>query len=114
MELTGAHLRYLLAVYELSAEDAAVSSTKIAVQLGVSRPSVTKMLGVLARRELVTRERYGKVSLTEQGTEIACHYRRNIQVLTDRIPALGLCLSREEVYAAAEALAAVLPKRCLP
>ena len=114
MELTSAPLRYLLAVYELSSEETAVSSTKVAAQLGVSRPSVTRMLGVLSRRELVTRERYGKISLTEQGADVARHYCRNIQVLTDRIPALGFSLSREELYAAAEALAAALPERCLP
>ena len=113
MELTSAHLRYLLAVYELSAEASAVSSTKIAVQLGVSRPSVTRMLGVLAQRQLVTKERYGKISLTEEGTDVALHYRRRIQTLKDRIPALGFRLSQEELYTAAEALAAVLPERCL-
>lgn len=114
LELTCAHLRYLLAVYELSTgEEPAVSSTKIAVQLGVSRPSVTRMLGNLARRELVTKERYGKISLTEQGRAAADDYRRRIQLLTDRIPALGFGLTREELHTAAEALAAVLPERCL-
>ena len=44
MELSQAHLRYLLAIGELSQGKAAVSSTQVARVLQVSRPSVTRML----------------------------------------------------------------------
>ena len=59
MELSQAHLRYLLAIGELSQGKAAVSSTQVARVLQVSRPSVTRMLAVLAEKDLVTKERYG-------------------------------------------------------
>ena len=65
MELSQAHLRYLLAIGELSQGKAAVSSTQVARVLQVSRPSVTRMLAVLAEKDLVTKERYGKIILTE-------------------------------------------------
>lgn len=65
MELSQAHLRYLLAIGELSQGKAAVSSTQVARVLQVSRPSVTRMLAVLAEKDLVTKERYGKITLTE-------------------------------------------------
>ena len=63
MELSQAHLRYLLAIGELSQGKAAVSSTQVARVLQVSRPSVTRMLAVLAEKDLVTKERYGKIIL---------------------------------------------------
>ena len=95
MELSQAHLRYLLAIGELSQGKAAVSSTQVARVLQVSRPSVTRMLAVLAEKDLVTKERYGKITLTETGA------------------ALGLDLDREETAAVAGALASVLPEHCL-
>ena len=61
MELSQAHLRYLLAIGELSQGKAAVSSTQVARVLQVSRPSVTRMLAVLAEKDLVTKERYGSL-----------------------------------------------------
>lgn len=71
MELSQAHLRYLLAIGELSQGKAAVSSTQVARVLQVSRPSVTRMLAVLAEKDLVTKERYGKITLTETGAALA-------------------------------------------
>ena len=62
MELSQAHLRYLLAIGELSQGKAAVSSTQVARVLQVSRPSVTRMLAVLAEKDLVTKERYGSLN----------------------------------------------------
>ena len=91
MELSQAHLRYLLAIGELSQGKAAVSSTQVARVLQVSRPSVTRMLAVLAEKDLVTKERYGKITLTETGA----------------------ALDREETAAVAGALASALPEHCL-
>ena len=96
MELSQAHLRYLLAIGELSQGKAAVSSTQVARVLQVSRPSVTRMLAVLAEKDLVTKERYGKITLTETGAALAHQL-----------------LDREETAAVAGALASVLPEHCL-
>ena len=71
MELSQAHLRYLLAIGRLAREQAAVSSAQVARALQVSRPSVTRMLSILAEKDLVTKERYGKITLTETGAALA-------------------------------------------
>ena len=52
MELSSAHLRYLLAIGQLSQGTGAVSSAQVARALQVSRPSVTRMLTVLAEKNL--------------------------------------------------------------
>ena len=109
MELSQAHLRYLLAIGELSQGKAAVSSTQVARVLQVSRPSVTRMLAVLAEKDLVTKERYGKIILTETGAALAHQLQAGLRDLERRLPALGL----EETAAVAGALASVLPEHCL-
>lgn len=114
MELSHAHLKYLAAVWELSAGRGAVSSAQVAALLGVSRPSVARMLGVLAERELIAKERYGKVVLTPAGEAAARRYQSRLVSLAGRLPELGLSLSREEALCAAGALAAALPERCFP
>ena len=42
MELTSAHLRYLLAIYEVSQTHLDISSRSIAEKLGVTKPSDRK------------------------------------------------------------------------
>ena len=113
MELSQAHLRYLLAIGRLAREQAAVSSAQVARALQVSRPSVTRMLAVLAEKDLVTKERYGKITLTETGAALARQLQAGLRDLERRLPALGLELDREETAAVAGALAAALPERCL-
>ena len=84
MELSQAHLRYLLAIGELSQGKAAVSSTQVARVLQVSRPSVTRMLAVLAEKDLVTKERYGKITLTETGAALAHQLQAGLRDLERR------------------------------
>ena len=113
MELSQAHLRYLLAIGRLAREQAAVSSAQVARALQVSRPSVTRMLSILAEKDLVTKERYGKITLTETGAAMARQLQAGLRDLERRLPALGLELDREETAAVAGALAAALPEHCL-
>lgn len=104
MELSQAHLRYLLAIGELSQGKAAVSSTQVARVLQVSRPSVTRMLAVLAEKDLVTKERYGKITLTETGAALAHQLQAGLR---DLEPAAARpwawTLDREETAAVAGA-----------
>ena len=109
MELSQAHLRYLLAIGELSQGKAAVSSTQVARVLQVSRPSVTRMLGILTQRGLLERERYGKIHLTDQGLVLARTFSRKVALVTERLPRMELALAEEELYQAACLLAAALP-----
>ena len=50
MELTPAHLRYLLAIYEVSQTHLDISSRSIAEKLGVTKPSVVRVLHLLMER----------------------------------------------------------------
>ena len=112
MDLTDTHLRYLLAIYQLSRTRSKVSSVGVARALGVSRPSVTRMLNILTEKELVTKERYGKITLTDRGTALACRQLEYVRLLALRLPALGLVLSDQEAENAALALTGCLPQRC--
>ena len=113
MEWTCTHLRYLLAIYTLSQKAPNVGAAAVARALGVSCPSVTRMLAVLAEKDLVTKERYGKITLTETGAALAHQLQAGLRDLERRLPALGLDLDREETAAVAGALASALPEHCL-
>ena len=88
MELTSTHLRYLLTIYQLSRVRPEISSAAVAGALGVSRPSVTRMLGILAEKDLVTKERYGKLALTDRGAALARRQLDCVRLLALRLPAL--------------------------
>ena len=67
MELTPAHLRYLLAIYEVSQTHLDISSRSIAEKLGVTKPSVVRVLNLLMERGMIVKEYYGKIYLTDRG-----------------------------------------------
>ncbi len=77
MDLTKSQIRYLIAIYRLTVDDNGVSSAKIAQELRISRPSVSRMLEELCRREVIQKAKYGAVFLTPLGREVGsiCHYR---------------------------------------
>lgn len=111
--LSGTHLRYLAAIHEIGKRGKTVSSAEVARVLHVSRPSVTRMLLVMTEKGLTTKERYGKIELTEQGRCVACAVAEN----THRVAQLlcdGMGLSSDEALVAAQAAAVALPERFLP
>ena len=81
MELTNTNVRYLLTIYHLSQARLEVSSKDIAQTLDVSRASVTSMMSILTDKRLVTKERYGKVHLTDDG----CRWARVLASQTDKL-----------------------------
>lgn len=113
MELTCTNVRYLLTIYHLSQIRLEVSSKDIARVLEVSRASVTSMMGVLTDKELVAKERYGKVHLTHSGIRLARALSAQADELArDLAPRMGL--SGEEAWKAACAAVSELPHRCFP
>lgn len=113
LQLTETHLHYLLAIYELGQLKPVVRAAEIANRLKISKPSVTRMLGVLAEKELLTREPYGKVDLTETGRSAVEEYRTVSEQLVCLIPKMGLDLTEDELKETAYLLAANLPERVL-
>ena len=60
---------YLEAIYELSAKQATVRITDIALHLNISKPSVNRAVNALKLRGYVSHEPYGDIHLTEKGIE---------------------------------------------
>ena len=109
MELTNTNVRYLLTIYHLSQARLEVSSKDIAQTLDVSRASVTSMMSILTDKRLVTKERYGKVHLTDDG----CRWARVLASQTDKLAETlqnRMELSYEEAWKAACAAVSELPR----
>ena len=62
---------YLEAIFFLSKNGDDVRVTDVAIELGISKPSVNKAINILKEKGYVNHEKYGSLSLTEQGLEIA-------------------------------------------
>ena len=111
-ELREAHLRYLLAIYELGKSTPDVGTQAVAKALNCSKASVTKMMATLMDMNLLVRERYGKIYLTDTGFLLAKDMLRCVEVICNRLPAVGFDLTREETAALARAIVLSLPEHC--
>lgn len=79
--LTAANIRYLLVIRELDTEERGARCSDVAKALGVTKPSVTTMIGTLRGFGLVTKARYGTVHLTNTGMEKAAWYTACLELL---------------------------------
>lgn len=71
MELCAGQYRYLLSIYRLQKEQKTIRCVDIANDLGVTRPSVSKMMKCMVRMELIEPDYCQSVRLTHKGLEIA-------------------------------------------
>lgn len=85
MQLTASQIRYLLTILQLSQSRAATSSSDIATELKVSRPSVNKMLGVLSAKGLLEKRHYGAIHLTDSGMQLATDYIGRVNKISDKL-----------------------------
>ncbi len=108
-ELREAHLRYLLAIYELGKSTPDVGTQAVAKALNCSKASVTKMTGILMDMGLLVREKYGKIYLTDTGFLLAKDMLQCIELIRERLPAVGFDLTTEETAALARAIVLSLP-----
>lgn len=83
--LTKAGEDYLESIYRLSLEsseaDHSVRSVDVAEQLGVSKASVNKAVSTLKETGMVVQNRYGRVTLTDEGRDYAAFVWRSHRVL---------------------------------
>lgn len=70
-ELREASENYLEAILRLEDTEGRVRSVDVANELGVSRPSVNKAVGVLKKAAMVEQQPYGHINLTPLGREKA-------------------------------------------
>ena len=111
MELTSAHLRYLLAIYEISRTHLDISSRSVAEKLGVTKPSVVRILNLLMERGMIVLEHYGKIYLTDRGLWVAKQVSRELDTILDHFPPVEGDLTGEEKLNAALAMTSALPDR---
>ena len=71
MNLCAGQYRYLLCIYRLQRQRGRIRCVDIAADLGVTRPSVSKMMKCMLRMELVEPEYCEAVRLTPRGAELA-------------------------------------------
>ena len=101
MELTSAHLRYLLAIYEVSRTHLDISSRSIAEKLGVTKPSVVRIMNLLMERGMIVKEHYGKIYLTDRGIFVAREVQAQLDRILQNFPPVKLELTDEERFNAA-------------
>ena len=111
MELTSAHLRYLLAIYEVSQTHLDISSRSIAEKLGVTKPSVVRIMNLLMERGMIVKEHYGKIYMTDRGIWVAKQVDRELKTILTHFPPVSEALSEEERFTAALAMTSALPER---
>ncbi len=71
--VTDGQMKYLVAMYCLKQKKPGIRSVELSRMLGVTRASVNGMLSSLAEVGLINKERYGHITLTEEGEAIASH-----------------------------------------
>lgn len=63
------------------------------------------------QKKLIVKKRYSKIYLTDTGFLLARQLDKNVTLLKERIPKMGIPLTEEETEEAAFALAALLPEK---
>ena len=111
MELTSAHLRYLLAIYEVSQTHLDIISRSIAEKLGVTKPSVVRIMNLLMERGMIVKEHYGKIYLTDRGIWVAKQVDQELKTILAHFPPVSAPLTEEERFNAALAMTSALPDR---
>lgn len=90
-KLTGANIKYLLALHELGTDGKGIRCVDVAGRLGVRKPSVHTMMSTLSELGLTVKERYGTVRLTDTGSYLASQYAKCFDVLYGKLEGvLGL------------------------
>jgi len=77
MELCAGQYRYLLCIYRMEKEKNRIRCVDIANDLGVTRPSVSKMMKCMVRMELIDPDYCEAVRLTDTGRKIAEHFNQD-------------------------------------
>ena len=81
---------YLEVIYELLKEKGYVKSKDISRVLNVKASTVTIMLKTLAEKKLINYEKYGGITLTEEGVKKAEEISRKHKIIIDFLLSLGI------------------------
>ncbi len=69
-ELSQSTEDYIEAIYLLEEQGKKAKSVEIAKMIGVSKPAVTKAMNELLKANYIEKEKYGSITLTEEGRKI--------------------------------------------
>lgn len=81
---------YLETILILSKERGGVRSVDVSEHMGVSKPSVSRAIGLLKNGGYVTMDKNGHLHLTEEGLRVAEHIYEKHTVLTRFLVSLGV------------------------
>lgn len=81
-KLTPSIQDYLKTLLELSKSGEPIHSAEVATAVGVSRASVSKAMDILKDAGYITKEKYGTISLTEQGKQAAIMVKKRNELIT--------------------------------
>jgi DtxR family Mn-dependent transcriptional regulator len=81
---------YLETIYILCRSKASVRSIDVAEYMNYTKPSISRGVGLLRKRGLITVDKDGFINLTEEGTALACKIYERHTVLTDVLRTLGV------------------------
>ncbi len=81
---------YLETILVLTEKNGAVRSIDVCEEMGFSKPSVSRAIGLLKNGGYVTVDHEGYLSLTEEGREVAYKIYERHTVLTELLVRLGV------------------------
>ena len=81
---------YLETIYVLSQKSPAVRSIDVAEEMGFSKPSVSRGMGLLKKGEFISVDDKGYIKLTETGLEYAKKIYERHTVLTELLVSFGI------------------------
>ncbi len=90
MQLQESGEMYLETIYLLSQQKASVRSVDVAEEMGYSKPSVSRAVGLLKNGGFITVDKDGFLKLTEIGISVAERTYERHRVLTDFFVKLGV------------------------
>ena len=96
-KLTTTNIKYLIAINQLYNKQNGVRCTDLANMLGVSKPSVHRMVETMKNTGLIDKDRYGEIFFTQEGQELAEKYSSYYDSFSNslwRIARLRLTLCR--------------------
>ena len=97
--MTCSQLGCLLEIKRLSEKTPDVASVRLSKNLGLSKPSVYRLLRELKDMGFIQKEYYGEASLTNEGNDLAERRLGRVEVLIEKLE--GRVVRREHAYAAA-------------
>ena len=102
---------YLETILMFCEQHGSARSVDIAAHLGVTKPSVVRIMNLLMERGMIVKEHYGKIYMTDRGIWVAKQVDRELKTILTHFPPVSEPLSEEERFTAALAMTSALPER---